>query len=695
MLPNSCPPPLNTDSLVQCGETPVSELLSSQPLCSKPCVQIVIGTNVDDSALPSAHDRNRFAVDLVYHYACAPFLRGSALLGMRHRTSSAVAPSSALLPTNSLWGCSTPFSDSPQFEVAADTPMTRAEASRIAAIRDPLRTLPAPSAARLSGVAAQVPLAEDSLRPGSGISARQPLKPPIYPTNSDIFLWNALPLPPITNDEVAVFHDEQYIQYLRVRESLSALDESRPSSCAAVRSSRLGSGQPSPPSPGCLSRGSHRSGDPGVSHLPGFPSARLMPRSLPFLTELSSDVDYGLTDDAAPFVGLWRTIQATTSGSLVAARWLAPEETGGSMQLPPPSNDGKGAAGARGCQFSASTEQRFAAIHWFGGRHAARRHTAARECFFNDVVLAAMTLRRRLPAAKNRVLIVDLDAHHGDGTQVAFFSDPHVLTLSVHAYYTSKAPQTGMVEESGVGFGKGMCMNLPLPEGCTDHVMVPLMRSALRSAVQRLGEEQVGAVIVLCSANGLQGDPEGRMNYTIAGLQCVVRLALSTAAGCAAKVLLLGGGGNVNTSAARLWAILTRDVLSWATVRLQQSSSSLTVSEETPFSAAASHSPCSEASRSVELDYFSLSPVLGDLAVPVPENSAFFAHYGPSFLMYGLPSSCAEPRKHLRKGEDELYAVWEAVHRAMKQRKSQTAKEPSETLTLPPITSSFRRGTST
>ena len=99
-----------------------------------------------------------------------------------------------------------------------------------------------------------------------------------------------------------------------------------------------------------------------------------------------------------------------------------------------------------------------------GGLHHAMRTRAAGFCVYNDVALAVAAARD----AGHRVLYVDLDVHHGDGTQVLFADDPQVLTFSIHEHGRSLFPGTGMVDEIGSEKAPGFAVNTPLDSGCGD-----------------------------------------------------------------------------------------------------------------------------------------------------------------------------------------------------------------------------------
>ena len=102
-----------------------------------------------------------------------------------------------------------------------------------------------------------------------------------------------------------------------------------------------------------------------------------------------------------------------------------------------------------------------AALHAFnpaGGLHHAMRERASGFCVYNDVAVAVAWLRRQ----GHRVACVDVDVHHGDGTQALFYSDPDVLTISLHESGRYLFPGTGFPDETGVGAARGASANLPL-----------------------------------------------------------------------------------------------------------------------------------------------------------------------------------------------------------------------------------------
>ncbi|HEY8642324.1 MAG TPA: acetoin utilization protein AcuC [Candidatus Dormibacteraeota bacterium] len=114
-----------------------------------------------------------------------------------------------------------------------------------------------------------------------------------------------------------------------------------------------------------------------------------------------------------------------------------------------------------GSLVAAEAVHRGDALHAFnpaGGLHHARRDRASGFCVYNDVAVAAEWLRRQ----GHRVAVVDVDVHHGDGTEAFFYSSPDVLTISLHESGRYLFPGTGFPDEVGTGEGRGFAANLPL-----------------------------------------------------------------------------------------------------------------------------------------------------------------------------------------------------------------------------------------
>lgn len=127
------------------------------------------------------------------------------------------------------------------------------------------------------------------------------------------------------------------------------------------------------------------------------------------------------------------------------------------------------------------------AVNFAGGLHHAMPGGAAGFCIYND---AAIAIARLLELGASRVAYVDVDVHHGDGVQAAFWDDPRVLTISLHEHPRTLFPQTGWPEETGGPEAEGSAVNLALPAGTGDegwlrafHAVVPELLAEFRPDV--------------------------------------------------------------------------------------------------------------------------------------------------------------------------------------------------------------------
>ena len=123
-------------------------------------------------------------------------------------------------------------------------------------------------------------------------------------------------------------------------------------------------------------------------------------------------------------------------------------------------------------------------------------------CLFNNIALAAAHLRRR--RGVERVLIVDWDVHHGNGTQDAFYRDPTVFFLSLHQY--PHYPGSGAANETGKGPGEGYTMNVPLPAATPRDRYAAVFEKALEEAARRCDPD---FVLVSSGFDVMAGDPLG------------------------------------------------------------------------------------------------------------------------------------------------------------------------------------------
>ncbi|MGH7846718.1 MAG: histone deacetylase family protein [Candidatus Binatia bacterium] len=158
-------------------------------------------------------------------------------------------------------------------------------------------------------------------------------------------------------------------------------------------------------------------------------------------------------------------------------------------------------------------------------------------CLFNTVAIGARHVIARYGA--KRVLIVDWDVHHGNGTQDAFYADPSVLYVSTHQfpYY----PGTGAATEIGGARGEGFTVNVPLPAGCADAEYVRAFQEIIIPIAGRYAPEWI---LVSAGFDPHRRDPLGGMGVTEAGFAAMASLLLDVAerhAGGKVAFLLEGG----------------------------------------------------------------------------------------------------------------------------------------------------------
>ena len=169
--------------------------------------------------------------------------------------------------------------------------------------------------------------------------------------------------------------------------------------------------------------------------------------------------------------------------------------------------------------------------------HHAERSRAMGYCLLNNVALGAAFARRRL--GLRRVLIIDWDVHHGNGTQHFFERDPTVLFFSVHQY--PHFPKTGFFTETGIGPGEGFTVNLPLSRGYGDGEYAALFQRILTPIAL---EFQPELVLVSAGFDLHRDDRLGGMTVSEAGFAAMTRSVMNIAERCCGgrTVLVLEGG---------------------------------------------------------------------------------------------------------------------------------------------------------
>jgi acetoin utilization protein AcuC len=221
---------------------------------------------------------------------------------------------------------------------------------------------------------------------------------------------------------------------------------------------------------------------------------------------------YGLGPGDNPiFPGLWDVACLIAGGSLLAAKLVADGEV----------------------------ERAF---HFAGGLHHAMPDRASGFCYVNDAVLTILHLRER----GLRVCYVDIDAHHGDGVQFAFYRDPTVLTISTHERGDRLFPGTGFVDEHGEGPGHGYSVNLPLEPYSDDDVYAQAFDAVVPPLISAFKPD---AVVAQLGIDSHHTDPLTHLSFTVQGFARTVARIVELSP----RLVALGGGGYDLTNVTRAW----------------------------------------------------------------------------------------------------------------------------------------------
>ncbi len=191
-----------------------------------------------------------------------------------------------------------------------------------------------------------------------------------------------------------------------------------------------------------------------------------------------------------------------------------------------------------------------------GGMHHAKPDCAQGFCYFNDVVLGILRLRR----AGLRVLYVDIDAHHGDGVEAAFRDDEQVFTLSLHMDTAYAYPFAGGRLED-VDAAAATTLNVPLPKDTTDAEYRVLFDAVWQPVLQRFAPD---VVVLQAGTDMIFADPLGKLQISTQTFLSVAQTIVDTSPRHACgvpRLLVTGGGGYHPLVLARawtgLWAILS------------------------------------------------------------------------------------------------------------------------------------------
>ncbi|HET7340941.1 MAG TPA: acetoin utilization protein AcuC [Methylomirabilota bacterium] len=217
--------------------------------------------------------------------------------------------------------------------------------------------------------------------------------------------------------------------------------------------------------------------------------------------------------DNPVFRGVWEAARLVAAGSLLAADLVA----GGTVER---------------------------AFHFAGGLHHALPDRASGFCYVNDAVLAILRLRER----GLRVAYVDIDAHHGDGVQYAFYGDPNVLTISTHERGERLFPGTGFVHELGEGDAAGYSVNLPLEAYTDSAIYLPAFEAVVPPLLERFKPD---VIVVQLGIDSHRTDPLTHLALDVQGFA----RALQRIVPMAPRLIALGGGGYDVRNVARAWTV--------------------------------------------------------------------------------------------------------------------------------------------
>lgn len=197
------------------------------------------------------------------------------------------------------------------------------------------------------------------------------------------------------------------------------------------------------------------------------------------------------------------------------------------------------------------------AVNFAGGMHHAGRSRAGGFCVYND---AAVAIARLLDHGTSRVVYIDVDAHHGDGTQEIFYDDPRVMTISIHESGVALYPGTGFPNETGGPGAEGSAVNIAIPAGTGDagwlrafHAVIPQLVAAFEPEV----------IVSQHGCDSHREDPLSDLQLSIdAQRQTALDIAHLADEHCEGRWIATGGGGYaVHSVVPRSWTHLTAVVL--------------------------------------------------------------------------------------------------------------------------------------
>lgn len=229
-------------------------------------------------------------------------------------------------------------------------------------------------------------------------------------------------------------------------------------------------------------------------------------------------------------------------------------------------------------------------INWAGGMHHAGKTRPSGFCYANDIVIGVMEMLNYY----NKIMYIDVDIHHGDAVEEAFYFTDRVFTLSFHKYGDDFFPKTGSLCNIGEGRGYRHACNVPLKTGITDEYYQYVFEPVVERCVRKVRPD---IIVLQCGADSIVGDRIGCFNLSIRGHgRC-----LEFVKAFGVPMLVLGGGGYTPRNVSRCWTYETSIV-------------------------------CNQ-----------------HISDAIPEHDPYYMHYGPEYTM-----SPALPAKHKNQNTKEL-----------------------------------------
>jgi acetoin utilization protein AcuC len=199
------------------------------------------------------------------------------------------------------------------------------------------------------------------------------------------------------------------------------------------------------------------------------------------------------------------------------------------------------------------------AMNIAGGLHHAHPDHASGFCIFNDPAISIAYLKKKYSA--ERILYLDVDAHHGDGVMYGFYSDPGVLDIDFHEDGTHLFPGTGFTEEIGEGKASGLKINVPLLPFTDDDPYLKLFREIVPMAVKKYRPQ---ILLLQCGADSHANDLLAHLQITTKAYGEIAstlhKLAHEVADG---RLVVFGGGGYNIANVARTWAFVASTLVDY------------------------------------------------------------------------------------------------------------------------------------